>query len=123
MPEGWRRLASDNEPKVVLVDDNGFPRVFFRREGVYSKSAPRVVLLCRVSIVTRLNEDMSTTVNVRDGSRIMKSFYVGTGPLDWKEFDRAMREAERWTEKNFPDWHNPRAYWGCDGPLLPSEES
>lgn len=129
LPPGWKKVATKHPWLSMLVDQHGreIARIFFK-SNYYDRVAalivqPRYGVWEGESENVQHSPDQAISATVMDGGSVL-----GTGEILFmtlpkpSSIDRVERmrtwlqakeEAYSWLEENFPEWHNPFAYWDC----------
>jgi hypothetical protein len=116
LPSGWKKVPTDHSMWSDLVDDKGRVRAkLFYKAAHYDRRAD-ISICTRFSVKFDYDKRIEEQIGVaycKDGETILFS----TKPIpaakgkEWKVTEEAIKKAEQWMKKHFPDWKNPASYW------------
>ena len=123
LPDGWKKQATDHSMWSDLLDDKGRVRAsIFYKAAFYDRSAH--ISLNRYYYI---DDYIWCDANGADVADREKQTHMKTAIMnydkevihivgvrekcDYDEQDNHVRTACEWIETNYPDWHNPLAYW------------
>ena len=116
LPEGWRKVPTENSYWTDLVDDLGRVRAsIFYKAAFYDRDA-------HMNVRTRFSTRSSYPKNglpeteavsmAMDGTKILETFKVPVDATEsWVAGEKASDLARAWLTEHHPDWKNPAAYW------------
>ncbi len=122
LPEGWSMEETDHPMWINIVDQNGMKRGSMFYKAVFYDRVARMSLHCRYGAFSDYSADGSI-VEIYFGSSDAQEKLFVAGKLNrstlskefFKEQDRLLAVAEKFGDKNYPDWRNINAYW--DNPI------
>lgn len=126
LPTGWKKVASRDAMLSMLVDDRGRERarIFYKASHHDPKAA--LILTARYGIhescydLSCLDEAefMAYVTDggvVTDGRAVIFTTDVvelsGARRATFRQTREALKQAEVWLDANYPNWHDPFAYW------------
>lgn len=119
LPPGWQEKQTHHYMWSDLLDEKGRRRArMFYKGALYDPHAHMVVLnrFCiegdtQLRVLDAETVELYRTESITRPSRDCSS-------EEWMFFsrqsDRLREDAQRWLDSQYPDWRNPRAYWGDD---------
>lgn len=117
-PEGWSKRPTDHSMHTDVLDEHGRKRFgIFYKAAFYDRSAIAYSLNTRyrgayLDHDYRNGESAWRVVDTATDETLQEWRHKSDDmTAAFKKQDEFRREAERWLDKNYPEWRDPFAYW------------
>lgn len=120
LPDGWSKKPTEHSMWSRVVDASGRERLaVFYKAAFYDRRAhfsfrQRISMARDWDLEERQNKCVVRVI--ADGDKILYETEIRDLPADnpWRVSEQLERDAEMWTNRIFPEWRDPGAYWNTD---------